>query len=96
MTDDPSPDTLAPLPPPDPTALDSFRDAGWVITSSPQAHVWIATRIVGSASRTIAANTAGELLERLIATEEAGQPERRPAVAPTGIPRSDSQERMST
>jgi hypothetical protein len=66
MSDHPSPTSPAPLPSAGPPpALDSFRDDGWTISGSPA--VWTATRIRGSASRVIAANTAPELLEKLIA-----------------------------
>jgi hypothetical protein len=95
MNDHPSTATPAPPPSDDPPALDSFRDAGWQITSSP--HVWIATRITGTASRTIAANSPEELLERLIGVEESEPPPRPPPEPPSSCrPRSDSQERMST
>ena len=64
--------TTSPIPPGSPLAapgaLDSFREAGWAISGSPAA--WTATRIRGSASRVIAASTAAELLEKLLAAEE--------------------------
>ena len=52
-------------------ALDSFRDDGWVITGPPNALT--AVRTIGSATRVLAANSARELLEKLIAAE-GGQP----------------------
>lgn len=69
MSDHPSPASPAPLPSAGPPpALDSFRDAGWVINGSPA--VWTATRIRGSQSRIIAASTAPELLAKLIAAAD--------------------------
>jgi hypothetical protein len=62
MKNDPTTPPASPEPPP---ALDSFREDGWTIQGSPAQ--WVATRIRGPQSRVIAANSAPELLERLIA-----------------------------
>jgi hypothetical protein len=63
-----SPTAPTPQPAGPPPALDSFRDDGWTIQGSPAA--WTATRIRGSQSRIIAANTAPELLEKLVRVTE--------------------------
>jgi len=77
MHDSADPPTSTPPPPVplrgEPPALDSFREAGWTITGSPAA--WTATRIQGSASRIIAANSAADLLDKLIAADAAEPPE---------------------
>jgi hypothetical protein len=61
-----------------PSALDGHRAAGWEITGSVAA--WIATRVVGSAFRVIAANSARELLRKLGEAEERDGEERRPVI----------------
>ena len=45
-------------------ALQAFTDAGWEIGPG-----WVAARTVGSRTRVIAARSAAELLDRLLAAE---------------------------
>lgn len=68
MTNPADPHPHTPVPDAAPPALSSFARAGWTIKGSPAA--WTATLIRGPRSRVIAANSAAELLDKLIAAQD--------------------------